>query len=118
MDLWTAGILAHFAEEFLHPASGLVNIDDFARLGAYRGPCMNNSARKENALTINQAALLIADFKMKLTVHNVYPFILILVKVARPAACACELKDTHGAFRVPGGNFTIIWFASEPDVLV
>lgn len=43
-------VLADFAEELLHLAGGLIDVDDFARLAAGATPYMRHVARDENAL--------------------------------------------------------------------
>src|ERR1700682_4129348 len=100
MDLCLTVILAYFAEEFFHLACGLVHIDGLARLAAHRSPTVDNFARQENGLTGAPAKLLIANLKIKLTNNDVIPLILVVVQVARPAAPAGELENTHRAICV------------------
>ena len=80
MDRGVPSILAHLAEELLHFAGGLIHVDDFARPAAEADPGVRDFARKEDALTTAQAMFFIADFKVKLSVDDVDPFILIEVQ--------------------------------------
>src|ERR1700677_1425832 len=117
MDRQRAIIFAHFAEELLHRASVLVHIDDFARLVAHTGPHVGHFAWKENALGGADARARIANLKIKLAIQDVYPFILLVVEMARPPAIARKLEYTHRTICVPGRPLSIIRFAADFDML-
>ena len=76
---------------------------------------MRNFARHENGLTGSHAKSLIANLKFKLAINDVNPLILVVVEVARPAASAGELENTHRAVCVLCGHLAIIRFAAEFD---
>src|SRR2546421_2561836 len=74
-------------------------------------------ARDENALTGGQAQSFTANHKIKLTINDVYPLVLLVVQVARPAACPSKLENAHCALCVLCTDLAIIPFATEFDVL-
>src|SRR6476646_6304437 len=78
---------------------------------------MRGLARDENAFTGGQAQWFSANHKMNLTINDVDPFILLLVQVARPAACAGKLENAHRALCVVRRDLAIIPFATESDML-
>src|SRR5579863_2660222 len=98
--------LGHLAEEHLHLARGLVHINDFARLAAHTAPHVGDLARQENTLASPHPKWLVlqvsqvfhavgpAHQKLKFTIDDVDPLILVRVEVTRSAASADQLENT------------------------
>ena len=109
------------AEELLHLARGLVRIDDFAWLAAYAAPHVRNIPRHKNAFTRTEVEAFVAYVKLEFALHDVDPFILIVMQMGRPAAGARELEHAHRAIGVLVRYFAIVWLAArspECDLLV
>src|SRR4029078_1074166 len=92
MDRRLPVILADFAEKLFYRARRLIDVNNSARRATRLTPHMRNLARNENALAGPQSKLLLGHVKLKLTVDNVDPLILIAMQMLRPARIAVELK--------------------------
>jgi len=110
--------LANLAEERLHFARRLEHIHHLSRLVAHAGPDMVNLARCENGLPCPQTKLIVAYLKIKLTIDDIKPLILIMVDVARRATFARrgKLENTERTICVLRRYLAIVRGAAQFDV--
>src|SRR5436190_21120568 len=74
------GRLAQLAEELLHLASGLVHVDDLARVLTHAAPHVRNVARHKHTFTCTELESFVVHVKLKLALNDIDPLILIVMQ--------------------------------------
>ncbi len=120
VDGGIAVVFCDVAEELFDFVGGLVNVDDFARVGAGAGPDVGDGAGDEDGFAGAEVELLFGEVEFEFAVDDVEPFVLVAVGVFRAAGVAVEFEDGEGVVGVFGGEFAVDGFtggAAEFEVL-